>query len=103
MSVSVPTASSLLFRVITNHPFPVGPARVEVQDECTHTLCKGRRFARLCTSQMEAFVEQCAAMQRRMGELTNEAAEVEPVVDALVKSHAEFEVRKDRYKKALAK
>jgi len=52
---------------------------------------------------MEAFVEQCAAMQRRMGELTNEAAEVEPVVDALVKSHAEFEVRKDRYKKALAK
>ena len=37
------------------------------------------------------------------GELTNEAAEVEPVVDALVKSHAEFEVRKDRYKKALAK
>ena len=73
------------------------------QDECTHTLCKGRRFARLCTSKMEAFVEQCAAMQRRMGELTNEAAEVEPVVDALVKSHAEFEVRKDRYKKALAK
>jgi len=58
----------------------------QVQDEC-----------------MEAFVEQCAAMQRRMGELTNEAAEVEPVVDALVKSHAEFEVRKDRYKKALAK
>ena len=54
-------------------------------------------------SQMEAFVEQCAAMQRRMGELTNEAAEVEPDVDALVKSHAEFEVRKDRYKKALAK
>ena len=54
-------------------------------------------------AKMEAFVEQCAAMQRRMGELTNEAAEVEPVVDALVKSHAEFEVRKDRYKKALAK
>ena len=69
----------------------------------TPARLQGRRFARLCTSQMEAFVEQCAAMQRRMGELTNEAAEVEPVVDALVKSHAEFEVRKDRYKKALAK
>ena len=44
-----------------------------------------------------------AAVNACMNELTNEAAEVEPVVDALVKSHAEFEVRKDRYKKALAK
>ena len=61
------------------------------------------RASRSKWSKMEAFVEQCAAMQRRMGELTNEAAEVEPIVDALVKSHAEFEVRKDRYKKALAK
>ena len=75
--------------MITNHPLTAGRAH-GVQDEC-------------CTPKMEAFVEQCAAMQRRMGELTNEAAEVEPVVDALVKSHAEFEVRKDRYKKALAK
>ena len=52
---------------------------------------------------MEPFVALCADMQRRMGELTNQAAEVEPVVDILVKSHAEFEVRKDRYKKALAR
>ena len=83
-------AVGVLFSTGDNEP-PVRSrrARVEVQGECT--------------SKMEAFVEQCAAMQRRMGELTNEAAEVEPVVDALVKSHAEFEVRKDRYKKALAK
>ena len=74
--------------MITNHPF---------------TWRRARRGPRRLHAQMEAFVEQCAAMQRRMGELTNEAAEVEPVVDALVKSHAEFEVRKDRYKKALAK
>ena len=52
---------------------------------------------------MEPFVALCADMQRRMGELTNQAAEVEPVVDILVKSHAEFELRKIRYKKALAK
>ena len=52
---------------------------------------------------MEPFVALCADMQRRMGELTNQAAEVEPVVDILVKSHAEFEVRKDRYKKALTR
>ena len=100
MSVSVPSASCLLFRVITNRPFPAGASR----SKCTRWLHSSSALAALVLdANMEAFVEQCAAMQRRMGELTNEAAEVEPVVDALVKSHAEFEVRKDRYKKALAK
>ena len=100
MSASVPSASCLLFRVITNHPVPAGASR----SKCTRWLHSSSALAALVLdANMEAFVEQCAAMQRRMGELTNEAAEVEPVVDALVKSHAEFEVRKDRYKKALAK
>ena len=81
-----------------------GGARVEVQQGIRLGAPLQRAALRAAVhSKMEAFVEQCAAMQRRMGELTNEAAEVEPVVDALVKSHAEFEVRKDRYKKALAK
>ena len=35
--------------------------------------------------------------------VTAQAAEVEPVVDILVKAHVEFEIRKGRYKKALDK
>ena len=89
--------------MITNHPFKRWGARVEVQQGIRLHALQRAALRAAVHSKMEAFVEQCAAMQRRMGELTNEAAEVEPVVDALVKSHAEFEVRKDRYKKALAK
>tara|TARA_B100000780_G_C20906523_1_gene360826 strand:+ start:463 stop:618 length:156 start_codon:yes stop_codon:yes gene_type:complete len=47
-----------------------------------------------------------AAMQlvaAKSTELTNQAAEVEPVVDALVKAHVEFEVRLGRFKKAITK
>ena len=54
----------------------------------------------------EPAMDLVAAMQlvaAKSTELTNQAAEVEPVVDALVKAHVEFEVRLGRFKKAITK
>ena len=55
-------------------------------------------------------VAVCAELQLRLGELAAktqmhaaEAADVDLVVEVMIKNHIEFEVRKDRYKAGIKK
>ena len=48
-------------------------------------------------------MEAVAGIQRHIDELAGQAADVDPVVEAMIKQAVEFEIRRERFKIALTK